>query len=84
MNQIVEKFSVQNIVHFKQNYKAIVQDIVQCRVEAGFTKEYIAEWLGVDRRKIIDFEAQKKVDIETLLNYAGIFSIEINLSYTKL
>jgi len=28
MNQIVEKFSVQNIVHYEQNYKAIVQEIV--------------------------------------------------------
>jgi DNA-binding XRE family transcriptional regulator len=84
MNQIVDKFSVQNIVHFKQKYKEVVQEIVQCRVEAGFTQEYIAEWIGVDRRKIIDFEAQKKVDIETLLNYAGIFSIEINLSYKKI
>ena len=82
MNQEVDIYKVQNIVQFKAQYKAIVHKIVQVRLASGFTQHYMAKWLKIDRRKISDFEILKRVDIETLLNYAGVLSIEIKLTYT--
>lgn len=72
---------VPNIVHFKSQYKQIVHELVQIRKQAGQTQADIAEWLGIDRRKIIAFEALKKIDLQTLLIYADKLSTEIKLTY---
>lgn len=72
---------VPNIVHFKSQYKQIVHELVQIRKQAKQSQSDMAEWLGVDRRKIISFENLKKVDLETLLNYSHKLSVEIKLTY---
>lgn len=72
---------VPNIVHFKEQYKKIVHELVQIRKEAGQTQADMADWLKVERRKIIAFEGLKKIDLETLLNYSHKLSVEIKLSY---
>ena len=56
MNTLTE---VQNIVHFKDMTKQIVQIIVQNRKQANLTQNELAEMLGIDRRKIIALEAGK-------------------------
>lgn len=72
---------VPNIVHFKQQYKNIVHELVQIRKEAGQTQADMADWLKVDRRKIIAFEGLKKVDLETMLVYAHKLSVDIKLNH---
>ena len=80
MNQHIENNQVQNIVQFKQVYKDQVQKLVHIRNEAGVTQEFMADWFGVDRRKIIAFEKLKKINLELLLLYADKFDTEIKLN----
>lgn len=72
---------VPNIVHFKNQYKVIVQEIVRGRKLAGQSQEQMADWIGVDRRKIITMEGLKKVELETLLKCADKLSIDIELRF---
>lgn len=72
---------VQNIVHFKNQYRKIVRELVQIRKEANLTQSDLAGWLGVDRRKIIAFEGLEKIDTETLLNYSDKLSVKIELKH---
>jgi DNA-binding XRE family transcriptional regulator len=72
---------VPNIVQFKASYKQIVHQLVQIRKQAGQTQDNMAEWIGVDRRKIISFENLKKVDLEVMLIYANNLSVDITLDY---
>lgn len=81
MNQIVENNHVQNIVQFKQVYKELVPKLVQMRSESGITQEFISDWFGVDRRRIIQFEGLKKVNLELLFIYADKFDIETTFNY---
>lgn len=41
----------------------------------------MADWLKLDRRKIMAFEGLKKVDIETLLHYADKLSVDITTAH---
>lgn len=82
MSQEIKKLQVPNVVLFKERYKQVVQTLVLARTESGMTKESLAEWLGVDRRKIFSFEKLKKVDIETMLVYADKFSIDVEIKFT--
>lgn len=81
MNQEVIKTIVPNVVHFKQVYKEVVQNLVQIRTDAKLSQQFMAEWIEVDRRKIIAFENLKKVDLETMLTYADKLSVDINFKY---
>lgn len=81
MSQEIENNQVQNIVQFKEKYKEIVQNIVLARNTAGITQEFVSEWLGVDRRKIISFEKLKKIDLEILLLYSHKMSIDVKLNF---
>lgn len=71
---------VPNIVHFKQQYLKIVQQLVQIRKSIPMTQSEVADWLKVDRRKIIDIE-NGNINISLLLIYADKLSIDINLNY---
>lgn len=73
--------NVPNIVQFKTKYKEIVQKLVQIRKQSGTNQQQMADWLNVDRRKIIAFENLKKIDLETLLNYSHKMSIEVKLNF---
>ena len=77
MNTLTE---VQNIVHFKDMTKQIVQIIVQHRKQANLTQNELAEMLGIDRRKIIALEAGK-FDLITMLLASDILGININLNF---
>jgi DNA-binding XRE family transcriptional regulator len=72
---------VQNIVHFKQVYKDVVHELVQIRNQANITQQFMADWLDVDRRKIIAFENLKKVDLENMLKYSDKLSVDIKFNY---
>lgn len=80
MNQVIENNQVQNVVQFKTAYRQAVQKIVHARETAGITQQFVAEWLGIDRRKISSFENLKKIDLETLLIYGHKMSVDIKLT----
>lgn len=73
--------SVQECVHFKKQYERLVQELVQCRKSIPQSQQDVADWLKVDRRKIIAFEKAEKYDIELMLKYARIMTVEINLLF---
>ncbi len=76
MNQELTTQYVPIIVQFK----SIVQNLVQARKQAGFTQQFIAEWLEVDRRKIIALENGTNFDLLLLNNYADKLSMELKLN----
>ena len=74
---------VQNIVQeFKKVYKEIVNELIKVRNSANITQQFLADWLEIDRRKIIAFESLKKVDLETMLKYADKLSVDVKFNYT--
>jgi DNA-binding XRE family transcriptional regulator len=69
-----------NKVQFIEQYKKIVHEIVHIRKSIPMTQAEVADWLKVDRRKIIALE-NGEINISLLLDYAEKLSIEINLNY---
>ena len=72
---------VPNIEHFKTAYRELVPKLVQIRKQSGTNIEQMAEWLNVDRRKIMQFESLKKVNLELLLLYGHKLSVDVNFKY---
>lgn len=70
-----------NVQEFKKVYKEIVTELIKVRNSANITQQFMADWLEVDRRKIIAFENLKKVDLEIMLKYADKLSIDIKFNY---
>lgn len=73
---------VQNSVQFKTKYKELIAECVARRKSAGFTQDFMAEWLEVDRRKIIQLEAGNG-GAGLLLNYADRLDIETKFEFIK-
>lgn len=70
-----------NVLQFKKVYKQIVKELIVIRNQAELTQQFLAEWLEVDRRKIIAFENLKKVDLEIMLKYADKLSVDIEINF---
>jgi DNA-binding XRE family transcriptional regulator len=70
-----------NVQDFKKVYKEIVKELIEIRTLAKFSQQFMAEWLKIDRRKIIAFENLKKVDLETMLKYSDKLSVDIKFNY---
>jgi DNA-binding XRE family transcriptional regulator len=71
---------VQNIAHFRKVSQDLVQKLVQIRKSIPMTQASMAEWLGVDRRKIIDLE-NGKMNVSLMLCYAEKLSVDIKLKF---
>lgn len=69
-----------NKVRFIEQYKKIVQELIQNRKMIPMTQNEIADMLNVDRRKIIALE-NGGINISLLLDYCDKMSIEINLNF---
>jgi DNA-binding XRE family transcriptional regulator len=50
------------------------------RIRAGFSQDFMADWLNISRKKFNEFE-NGKFDFELMVMYADKFSIKINISY---
>lgn len=68
----------------KCTYDNICKQLKENRNKSGVTIDIVAEWLKVDRRKIIALENCERLDLELLCNYADIYGIEIKLNYKLL
>ena len=68
---------------FVQKYNNCVHELINQRHDAGFTQQFIADWLQIDRRKIISFEQCENVDIEFMFRYAEKFAdVDIDIKIT--
>ena len=74
----------ENVTEKLQVYEAcnkIVADLIKIRKDAGFSQEFMAEWLKVSRKKINEFENGNH-DFDLMVQYADKLSVEIKLYYT--
>jgi DNA-binding XRE family transcriptional regulator len=70
---VTEKLQV-----FKQ-CNEIVTLLIKERKESKFSQEFMADWLGVSRKKLNEFE-QGKIDFFLMCHYADKLSIDIELT----
>lgn len=61
------------------NYQSVVTKLIQERKESKFSQEFMADWLGVSRKKLNEFE-NGKIDYYLLCQYADKLSIDIELT----
>ena len=79
-NNDIDNQNVQISVHpkWKQDlctqFGTMVKTLVEQRHSADFTQQFMADWCGVDRRKIMALESGELFDIELLFNYADKFA----------
>lgn len=78
---VTDKKSPKTVQKFKSQYRELVQKLVEIRKESQTNQDFIPQWLGVDRKRIIRFETIKKIDLELLLLYGDKFSTDIDLMY---
>jgi DNA-binding XRE family transcriptional regulator len=63
----------------KSGYYNVLTKLIQERKESKFSQEFMADWLGVSRKKLNEFE-QGKIDYYLLCHYADKLSIDIQLT----
>ena len=74
----MNKDVTENIQGLK-NYQLVVTKLIQERKESKFSQEFMADWLGVSRKKLNEFE-RGKIDFFLMCHYADKLSIEIELT----
>ena len=74
----MNKDVTENIQGIK-NYQSVVAKLIQERKESKFSQEFMADWLGVSRKKLNEFE-NGKIDYYLLCQYADKLSIDIELT----
>ena len=74
----MNKDVTENIQGLK-NYQSVVTKLIQERKESKFSQEFMAEWLGVSRKKLNEFE-RGKIDFDLMCHYADKLSIDIELT----
>jgi hypothetical protein len=62
-------------------YEKIAKELKENRNQSKCTIDTIAEWLKVDKRKIIDLENLKRFDLKLMCEYADIYGIDLKLTY---
>jgi DNA-binding XRE family transcriptional regulator len=75
----LQNTNVTDKLQIYSDYNEIVTKLIAIRKEANFSQQYIADWLGVSRKKINEFE-QGKMDFELLIKYANKLSVELSLT----
>jgi DNA-binding XRE family transcriptional regulator len=73
--------NVTNLEQIRDKCNEIVTLLVLSRKEAGITQSFMAEWIGVSRKRLINFEKGNIIDIELMCIYADKLSIKICLTY---
>ncbi len=58
----------------------IVAELIKIRKDAGFSQEFMADWLNVSRKKLNEFE-NGSFDFELMVKYADKLSVEISINY---
>lgn len=81
MTQQNKNIEVTNLEHFKKQYNEIVTNLIKFRNDSGLTQDSVANWLGVTRKKIVEFENMQRFDVELLCLYCDKYSIELKLTF---
>lgn len=72
--------NVTESTHIKNKCNEIVTTLIRIRKQAGFTQQFMADWLNVSRKKINEFE-NGKFDFDLLIRYSEKLSLEIKIDY---
>jgi len=82
---IIEKINLglvkKNSLYEKMGYYKLLIFLIFKRKEIGISQYELAKNIGIDRRKIIYIENGTNIDLETLLLYADIMSIDIKFNF---
>jgi len=70
-----------NISNLIVTYNKIVKQLVENRNQSKATQDMVSSWLNVSRKKLIEFENLKGLDIKLMCEYADIYGIEIKLNF---
>lgn len=70
-----------NISNLIVTYNKIVKQLVENRNQSKSTQDMVSSWLNVSRKKLIEFENLKGLDIKLMCEYADIYGIEIKLNF---
>lgn len=82
MDTNVQESVQNNSTEFKKVYNEILTECISRRKQAGLSQDFMASWLNVDRRKIIEFE-KGNGGVGLLLNYSDKLDIKVKLNYLK-
>lgn len=69
-----------NVQRFRKVYIDVLKEVIDIRKSIPMTQNEVADWLNVDRRKIIALESGE-INISLLLEYADKLSIDIKLNH---
>jgi hypothetical protein len=70
-----------NLSNLIVTYNKIVKQLVENRNSSKSTQDMVSNWLNVSRKKLIEFENLKGIDIKLMCEYADIYGIEIKLNF---
>lgn len=79
-NQKVMKPEVTEKLQIYESCNKIVTELIKIRKDAGFSQEFMADWLNVSRKKLNEFE-NGNFDFELMVNYCDKFSIDLKLTF---
>lgn len=79
--QDVPEKTQSNVDRFKEVYDEILTKCIEIRKEAGFSQEFMADWLNTTRKSIADLESKRHIKVGLLLNYADKLSINIDVKF---
>ncbi len=67
-------------LHIYESCNKIVTDLIKIRKDAGFTQQFMSDWLNVSRKKLNEFESGN-FDFDLMVKYADKLSVELKLNY---
>ena len=73
--------NVTKITQIDKQCNEIVTKLIELRKQANFSQQFIAEWLGVSRKKLSEFE-NGNFDFELMKLYAEKLDLIITINYT--
>lgn len=81
MTQIVPETLQTNYDRFMDSYNSILQYCIEIRKQAGFSQEFMADWLGTTRKSVVDLENKRHFKVGLILRYADKLSIDVKLTF---
>ena len=71
---------VTNNTQIKSQCDKLVTELIACRKLSQTTQESMADWLGVSRKKLSEFESGN-FDFDLAMQYADKMSIDVKLNF---
>ncbi len=71
---------VTNKLPIYETCNKIVTELIDTRKKAGFSQQFMSEWLKVSRKKLNEFE-NGSFDFDLMIRYYDKLSIDLKLNY---